>query len=240
MATNYIQPGDVLTLTAPAGGVVAGTGYVIGELFVVALSSALVGADFQGQLVGVWQLAKTSTQVWAKGDRIFYDNANKRCDSDPSKGPAIGVATEAAVNPSSTGVVRLDGIGGAGGVSAALEGTPAPTSINTAGAVTYTAAQILSGVIVRDPNGAARTDVLPTAALLVAALPGAEVGDMIKCYIVNGADAAEALTIGEGVGGAFDANQQAASRIIGQNNSKLLHIRLTNVTAAAEAYVAYL
>lgn len=120
----------------------------------------------------------------------------------------------------------------------------APTSIATAGNVTYTAAQILSGVIVRDPAGAARTDTLPTAALLVAAMlqaasPGAVVGDRIRCLIVNGADAAETITLAAGTGGAFDANQTAASRVIPQNATKEIHIRLTNVTAASEAYVVY-
>lgn len=116
----------------------------------------------------------------------------------------------------------------------------APASYNTAGAQTYTAANVLSGLIVRDCAGAGRTDVLPTAALLVAALPGAKVGDIIECRVINGSDAAETLTIDAGVGGTYDANQTAASRVIPQNTSKVLRIRLTNVTAAAEAYVAYI
>jgi hypothetical protein len=116
----------------------------------------------------------------------------------------------------------------------------APTSDATVGPRTYTAAEILGGIIVRDTNGAGRSDVLPTAALLVAALPGAAVGDIIDCLIINGADAAETLTIGAGTGGGFDTNQTAASRVIAQNGSKLLRIRLTNVTALSEAYVAYL
>src|SRR5262245_33603853 len=93
--------------------------------------------------------------------------------------------------------------------------TPATvSSITTAGAVTYTPAQILGGIIVRDPNGAARTDTLPTAALLVAAVPQAFVGLTIRCTITNAADAAETITIAAGTGGAFDAAQIAATRII--------------------------
>lgn len=125
-------------------------------------------------------------------------------------------------------------------VTRLIRGEGAPTSDATTGARTYTAAEILGGSIVRDTNGASRSDVLPTAALLVAALPGATVGDIIECLIVNGADANEVLTIGAGSGGGFDANQTSASRVIPQNASKLLRIRLTNVTASSEAYVAYL
>lgn len=113
------------------------------------------------------------------------------------------------------------------------------TSDATVGARTYTAAEILGGLIVRDPNGASRSDVLPTAALLVAAVPNAAIGDVIYCKIINGADAAETITIGAGAGGGFDVNQTAAARVIPQNSTKELAIRLTNVTLSSEAYVVY-
>lgn len=118
----------------------------------------------------------------------------------------------------------------------------APTSINTAGAVTVTAAQLLTGTIVADPNGAGRTYTLPTAALLVAAMAIAghcQVGSTLSCLIINGADAAETITIAAGTGGTFDANQQASSRVIDQNRSKTLKIRITNIGGGTEAYVAY-
>lgn len=117
--------------------------------------------------------------------------------------------------------------------------TTTAASVSTAGNVTITAAQIVGGILVRDPNGAARSDTLDTAANIVAAVPGAAVGDTLSVLIVNGADAAETITLGAGAGGAFDANQTAASRVIPQNASKLVMIRLTNVTPAAEAYVVY-
>lgn len=123
-------------------------------------------------------------------------------------------------------------------------GSGTPVSINTAGAVTYTAAQLLSGVIVRDTNGAGRTDVLPTAALLVAGInavgSGAKVGDRVECLLINGADAAETLTLNNGSGGTDDANDLRATKTIGQNASKMITLRLTNVTAGSEAYVRYL
>lgn len=114
----------------------------------------------------------------------------------------------------------------------------AQTSINTAGNVSYTQAQVMAGEIVRDPNGAARTDTLPTAAALVAAIPGCTVHMRIKVLIINGADAAETITlqVPAGGGGTWDANQTAASRVIPQNTQKLITMRLTNVTSGTEAY----
>lgn len=234
---NYVHPGDVIPLTAPVGGVVSGGGYIIGELFAVAAGDADAGDEFQGKLTGVFDLAKTSAQAWTQGQPIYWDNANDRADSDPSLGPLIGVATEAAANPSSTGRVKL--IGGvleAPGFGNVTNG-PAATSITTAGAGTYSAAALLSGMIVRDCAGASRTDTLSTAALLVAAIPGCKVGDIVKCHVVNGSDAAETITLAEGTGGAFPAAQTAAARVIPQFGRATLHIRITNVTAAAEAYV---
>lgn len=237
MAKNFIQPGSRLTLTAPTGGVTTGVGVLIGTAFVVALGTAIAGAKFDGATEGVWSLAKNSTDVWAEGDKVYWDNANARCTNLPSAGMRlVGYAAAAAANPTATGSVRLT----EGQAVLEDDAAPAPASIATVGPATYTAAQILGGIIVRDTNGAARSDTLPTAALLVAALPGVRVGDVVRCQIINGADAAEVLTILVGAGGAFDANQTAASQVIGQNVSKTLTIRFTNVTAAAEAYVVYL
>ncbi len=236
---NFTKPAQTITLTAPAGGVTAGSGYRIGRFFVVAVSTVAAGLPFEGQLYGQVELPKTSAQAWSEGDAIYWDATNSRCDSDPTKGQMIGVAAAAAANPTATGQVRLNAVACARALAVAQEGSPAATSKNTAGGVTLTAAEVLSGILVADPNGAGRTYTFPTAALLVAALPGAKVGDLIRLYVVNGADAAEVLTLAEGAGGGWDANQTASSRVIGQNTSKLVHIRLTNVTPAAEAYVMY-
>lgn len=112
------------------------------------------------------------------------------------------------------------------------------STITTAGAATYTAAQVLGGLICRDPAGASRSDVLPTAALLVGAMRSPAIGDVVECTIINDADAAETITIGAGSGGAF-AGQPAASKVIAQNASGRLMIRITGVGSAA-AYVCYL
>lgn len=235
MATNYVQPGDTLTFPAPAGGVTSGVGVLIGKVFVVALNTAAAGVNFDGAAEGVFDLAKTSAQAWTAGDKIYWDDANQRCDNAPSgEFPCIGSAVADASNPSSTGRVLLDSE-----AEYEDETGPAATSKNTAGDVTLTAAEVLSGIVVADPNGAGRTYTLPTAALLVAARPGSRVGDIVQCLIVNGADAAETITLAAGAGGAFDANQTASSQVIPQNASKLVLIRLTDVAAGSEAYVVY-
>lgn len=106
---NYIQDGDTLDLTAPSGGVTSGNAYLIGNLLVVAKVTAAVGEKFAGLVKGVVSLPKTSAQAWTEGQKIYWDNANARCDSDSTLGQLVGVAAAAAANPSGTGDVRLNG-----------------------------------------------------------------------------------------------------------------------------------
>ncbi len=117
-----------------------------------------------------------------------------------------------------------------------VQQTDAAAIVTTAGAATYTAAQILGGVIIRDCVGTGRTDVLPTAALLIGAMRAPRIGDTIDVLIVNSSDAAETITISAGSGGAFPTEQIAATRIIPQNTSRRVVIRVTGVGSAA-AYV---
>lgn len=236
---NQTLSGKILTLTAPYT-LTSGQGALIGGFFGVAKSDIASGSTGQFLTKGVVTLAKSTAAAWAQGDKLAWDDTNKVLTNDLTKGPLVAVAYAAALQADTTGSAKLIGAPPPRANSIEKELSPAPTSISTAGPVTYTAAQIMSGIIVRDTNGASRTDVLPTAALLVAAVPNAKVGDVIRCKIVNGADAAEVLTVQAGANGAYDANQTASSQVIPQNASKELLIRLTNVTLTTEAYVAYL
>lgn len=142
MAGNYVQEGDVLTLTAPVGGVVSGSSYLIGTLFVVALGTAAEGAQFEGAVEGVFVLPKTSGQAWTEGQKVFWDDSNHRADSASTVGQLIGVASAAAANPSSTGSVRLNC-----GVPAMTEGAQAAEAdIATADATDLASAVALANV----------------------------------------------------------------------------------------------
>lgn len=88
-------------------------------------------------------------------------------------------------------------------------------SISTADAVTYTAAQLLGGLIIRDPAGGARSDVTPTAALIIAAIEQAGVGNSFEFVIKNAADASETITVTAGTGVTLEGTMTIA-----QNNSK--------------------
>lgn len=108
------------------------------------------------------------------------------------------------------------------------------TTLTTASALTLTAAQLLGGLILRDPNGAGRTDTTPTAALLAAAVPGVAVGSFFEFTIRNDADAAETITVAAGSGGTTKGTMTIA-----QSNMKRFLVHFTNVTAGSEAYNIY-
>lgn len=108
---NFIQPGVTVTAIAPAGGVASGEGVLIGSLFGVACGNAAEGAEVELVTIGVFELGKTSAQAWTAGAKIYWDNATKLCTTAAAAGAnaLIGVALSAAANPSSTGIVRLNG-----------------------------------------------------------------------------------------------------------------------------------
>jgi hypothetical protein len=75
------------------------------------------------------------------------------------------------------------------------QATAIVSTIATASAVTFTAAQCLGGSIARDPAGAGRADLVPTAAQLNTASPTLAVGSYFDVTLNNTADAAETITL---------------------------------------------
>jgi len=106
---NYIQPGNTLTLTAPAE-IVSGAIVVVGSIIGVANGDAENGAPVDVDTVGVFRLPKVSALAIAAGDKVYYDSATKLVNKTASGNTLLGVATEAAANPSPNVPVRLNGV----------------------------------------------------------------------------------------------------------------------------------
>lgn len=105
---NFIQEGKTLTLTAPYQ-VASGDGLLVGSIFGVAANDAANAAEVEAVTEGVFSLKKTSAQAWTVGALIYWDNTNKECTTTVGTNKLIGTAAAAAVNPSGTGLVRLNG-----------------------------------------------------------------------------------------------------------------------------------
>lgn len=108
MASNFLQPGDTVTVEAPAT-VSSGDGVLVGLLFGIAVTDAGSGSDVPIKTTGVFRLPKVSAQAWATvGLTIYWDDGNTRCTTVDT-GVPIGVNVATAANPSATGDVRLHG-----------------------------------------------------------------------------------------------------------------------------------
>lgn len=104
---NYKQEGEVLTLT-PAAAVASGIGYLFGAgLFGVAINDTPISTAGEFVTEGVVTLGKTSALAIAVGDRLFWDATNKVVNKTSTAQQCVGVAVEAAANPSSTVAIKL-------------------------------------------------------------------------------------------------------------------------------------
>lgn len=91
---NFVQPGEMLDLVAPSGGVTSGVGVLIGAIFAVASVTAAEGETFSGAVTGVFDLAATahaSTQGMAVGDTAYWNDTTKAVTKTAAGNQAIGV-----------------------------------------------------------------------------------------------------------------------------------------------------
>lgn len=107
---NFVKPGEVVTRTAPGGGVVSGTAYLIGSLLVVATVSAAENELFEGLAIGVVTLPKATSQSWTEGAKLYWDDSAKKVTTTSGGNTLIGCADAAAGSADTTGDVRLDGV----------------------------------------------------------------------------------------------------------------------------------
>lgn len=94
---NGIQSGEILTLTAPSGGVVSGSPYLIGSLLVVAADTAAQDDPFPAVTVGVFDLPKVDDEAWTEGLKLYFDESEGliTLDDDSAANPLVGVAASA-------------------------------------------------------------------------------------------------------------------------------------------------
>jgi predicted RecA/RadA family phage recombinase len=107
---TYVEPGEALEFTAPAGGVVSGRGAKIGDALVIATVTAAATEKFVGLRQGVVEHAKVSAQAWTEGQQVNWDEAAKLFTTVTTGNFRAGYALKAAANPSATGFVVLSGV----------------------------------------------------------------------------------------------------------------------------------
>lgn len=104
---NFVQPGGIIEITAPVGGVTSGDPVQIGAgILGIGALDALVTESVNIQVEGVFDLDKVSAQAWAEGDPIYWDATAEKF-TNVKGGIFAGYAVAVAANPSSTGRLRL-------------------------------------------------------------------------------------------------------------------------------------
>ena len=107
---NFVQHGLTVTLAAPAA-ITSGSGVQVGAIFGVAMHDAASGDPLETATTGVYDLTKIGSQAWAQGDKVYWDNTNKRVTKVATDNTLIGVALVVVGSGAdeTTGRVRLNG-----------------------------------------------------------------------------------------------------------------------------------
>lgn len=105
---NFVQKGDVVTLTAPYN-VLSGQGVLVGKLFGVATNSADNGAAVEVKLNGVFDLAALNTDTGGVGTPMYWDNTKKYLTTTATNNTLVGCLLAAKANGDTTVRVRLNG-----------------------------------------------------------------------------------------------------------------------------------
>lgn len=106
-----------------------------------------------------------------------------------------------------------------------------PATVNNAAGQTWTAAQVRGGQITRS-GAIAVSDTTPSAALLVAAIPGCEVGSTIEFDVINNNTGLLTILAGSGV-------TLTGTTTISTLFTRKYRARVTNATASSEAVTLY-
>lgn len=108
---NFIKPGEIVTYTAPAGGVLSGGAYAIGSLLVVATNTIAAGLPFEGAVLGIYLLPKAAGNPWIEGQLLYWDTAANDLTTAPSATAfRVGCAAAAAAAGDVSGQCRLNGV----------------------------------------------------------------------------------------------------------------------------------
>jgi predicted RecA/RadA family phage recombinase len=107
---NFVQMGDTVTFTAPAGGAASGIPLVVGSLVVVPVLSAAEGYECEGVTTGVFEFDKLSTDTPAQFDKAYWDAINGRVTTTATGNTLIGVFMHALATGTDKAEVRLNGV----------------------------------------------------------------------------------------------------------------------------------
>lgn len=106
---NFIQPGNMITVTAPYA-VSSGQGVLVGSLFGVAAFDALQGAPVELAREGVFDIAAVTADTPAQGGKVYWDNTARKLTTTAASNTLVGATTVAKGGAETIARVLLDGV----------------------------------------------------------------------------------------------------------------------------------
>lgn len=104
---NYVQPGNTLTIPAPAGGAVSGKAYASGSLRGFFAHDAAEGEPVSLDRSGVFEYAKATGAAWVLGDKLYYSTANNNFTKTATDNVLFGFAAADAGSGDTVGLICL-------------------------------------------------------------------------------------------------------------------------------------
>jgi predicted RecA/RadA family phage recombinase len=106
---NYVQKGDVVTLTTDTSGAQSGDVFAQGSLIGIVCADAWANSDVEVALTGVYDLPKGAEQI-DQGAAVYWTGSAVTTTSASNK--LLGAAILAAATNDPSCRVRLNGISG--------------------------------------------------------------------------------------------------------------------------------
>lgn len=105
---NFVQPGDTLTIPAPAA-LASGAVVIAGKIIGIAAGAAESGKPVDVVTVGVFNLPKVGADAFTVGADVYWDAEDDLATVTSSGNTRLGVAVAAAGAGVATVNVRLTG-----------------------------------------------------------------------------------------------------------------------------------
>lgn len=103
---NYLGPGDIVEVPAPAGGVASGDFVLVGVLGGVAQVAAAAGVIVPiVRKPGNYTLPKATGAAWTKGDALYWDATAKNFTKTSAGNTRYGAAAADALNADASAAV---------------------------------------------------------------------------------------------------------------------------------------
>ena len=109
MTKNYVQEGKIMDFVNGTGSdITSGDGVVASTQFGVAITDIKDTATGSVAIVGVYKLAKITTQAFTQGAKLYWDETNKQLTTTATGNKVAGHAFDPAATTDTEATINLN------------------------------------------------------------------------------------------------------------------------------------